>query len=287
MSTIILDGKTLSKKIKENLKQKVKLLSPKPGLAVIVVGGNPASKIYAAGKEKACQEIGYYSKRIQLAASIKGEKLLKIIKSLNNDKKINGILVQFPLPKRLSSYEEKVYRLIDPKKDVDGLHPMNIGRLVSQKGQPPADLLTACTPTGIMRLLKESKIKIEGKRTVILGRSNLVGKPISWLLLGENATVTICHSKTNNIASICKSADILIAAIGQARFVKKSFVKKGAVVIDVGINRTDKGLAGDVDFQNVSKIALAISPVPGGVGPMTIAVLMENLLKAYNNQKKQ
>ena len=280
MATLI-DGKKVSQKIKDILKTAVSSVTPKPGLAVVLVGTNPGSQVYVGNKEKACQEIGFYSQKVVLPDTVSEEALLSTIHRLNDDPTIHGILVQFPLPERLKHMEEVVIREINPNKDVDGFHPINVGKLVSCKGTMCEDLFLPCTPSGIIRLLDEYDIPIAGKHAVIVGRSNLVGKPVGMLLLARDATVTFCHSKTQNLQDICKQADILIAAIGKEHFIDASFVKKGAVVIDVGINRTDHGLIGDVDFTSVEPIASAITPVPGGVGPMTIAMLMENVWKSY------
>lgn len=277
----IIDGKAIAQKIKLDLKAKVARLKVKPGLAVILVGDNPASKVYVASKEKACAEIGYYSKKIVLPKETSQEELNEVIEQLNNDNKIHGILVQLPLPNHLS--EQETIAKISPQKDVDGLSPINMGKLFGAKKYLP-ELLVPATPKGIITLIKSTGVSIEGKNAVVLGRSNLVGKPVGLLLLYENATVTICHSKTVNLAKIAKKADILVVAIGKPKFVAVDMVKKGATVIDVGINRTETGLVGDVDFNSVKDVAGFITPVPGGVGPMTIASLMENTLIAYLNQ---
>jgi len=273
----LIDGRALSKKIQKRIAEKVASLKFKPGLAVVLVGNDPASQVYVRSKEKACRSVGFYSEKIVLENNISQDKLLAVIKKLNKNPKIHGILVQLPLPKHLD--EKIVIDNIDPKKDVDVFHPYNVGELCLKKRLPKLDdLLAPCTPKGIMRMLEEYKIDVDGKKAVVLGRSNLVGKPIALMLLANNATVEICHSQTKDLAKTSAEADILIAAIGQANFVKKTMVKKGAVVIDVGINRTKEGLVGDVDFQEVEKLASYITPVPGGVGPMTIACLLENTL---------
>jgi methylenetetrahydrofolate dehydrogenase (NADP+) / methenyltetrahydrofolate cyclohydrolase len=277
---MIIDGKKIAQKIKDNLKNEVKKLRIKPGLAVVMVGDNPASKIYINSKEKACNEIGFYSEKIILPENTSQKKLNNIIDDLNLNTKIHGILVQFPLPKRLS--EDEVIENISPKKDVDCFSPVNIGKLFSAK-KITDSMFVPCTPKGIMTLIESTGVNIESKNVVVLGRSNLVGKPLSMLLLNKNATVTICHSRSINLKEITTKADILIGAIGIPKFIIADMIKKGAIVIDVGINRTENGLVGDVDFENVSKIAGWITPVPGGVGPMTIASLLENTLIAYKN----
>ena len=282
----LIDGRALSKKIQKRIATEVSTLKFKPGLAVVLVGNDPASQVYVRSKEKACQAVGFYSEKIVLNKNITQDKLLTVIKKLNKNPKIHGILVQLPLPQHLD--EKIVIDNISPKKDVDVFHPYNVGELFLQKRLPKLDeLLAPCTPKGIMRMLEEYKIKLEGKKAVVLGRSNLVGKPIALMLLAKNATVEICHSHTKNLAEISARADILIAAIGQANFVKKNMVKKGAVVIDVGINRSKDGLLGDVDFPAVEKIASYITPVPGGVGPMTIACLLENTLLLAKKHHQQ
>lgn len=286
MATVI-DGKKVSQKVKDALKEKTATVQTKPGLAVVLVGEDPGSVVYVNNKEKACKEIGYISKKIVLPESTDEQTLLNTIQQLNADASIHGILVQFPLPKNLSHLEEKVIHTISPEKDVDGFHPTNVGKYMTCKGNVCTDIFLPCTPAGIMELLHEYKIPIAGKDAVILGRSNLVGKPIGMLLLGEDATVTFCHSKTKDIKVATKQADILIVAIGKPNFVDASFVKPGAVVIDVGINRLESGLVGDVDFASVSEVASAITPVPGGVGPMTIAMLMQNVWKAYISQTRR
>ena len=286
---MILDGKALSVKIKEDIKAQVEDISQKtgkvPGLAVIIVGENPASKTYVSMKEKTCQKIGFYSQIFRLPEETSEEELLDQVVQLNQDDKINGILVQLPLPKQINA--ETVINTICPEKDVDGFHPFNVGQLFI--GNPA---FVPCTPLGIIRLLQEYQISSEGKHVVIIGRSNIVGKPVAGLLMQKNpsanATVTICHSRTKNIPEISCQADILIAAMGRPLFVKADMVKTGAVVIDVGVNRVDdpeslKGyrLVGDVDFKAVKDKASWITPVPGGVGAMTIAMLMENTLLAF------
>ena len=272
---IIIDGKMIAKKTRENLKKEVEELKKEgitPKLAVIMVGDNPASKVYVKNKSKACDEVGVEYEEYILEAGIKQKELLELIQKLNNNKEINGILLQSPLPSNLDINE--AFRTIDYRKDVDGFHPMNVGKLVL--GQ---DTFVSCTPYGIMRLLEEYKIDLCGKHVVILGRSNIVGKPLVQCCLNNNATV--CHSKTKEIENVTKYADVLISAIGKPRFVTADMIKDGAVVIDVGINRLDTGeIVGDIDFESVSKKASYITPVPGGVGPMTIAMLLNNVVKA-------
>ncbi len=282
----LIDSRALSKKIQNKIKKEVAALNFKPGLAVLLVGSDPASQVYVNSKEKACKKVGFYSEKIILDKNITQDKLLVEIKKLNNNPKIHAILVQLPLPKHLD--EKIIIDNIDPHKDVDVFHPYNVGELCLQKRLPKLnDLLAPCTPKGIMRMLEEYKIDLEGKKAVIIGRSNLVGKPIALMLLASNATVEICHSKTKNLTETSAQADIVIAALGQANFLKKNMVKKGAIVIDVGINRTDQGLTGDVDFTEVEKIAKYITPVPGGVGPMTIACLLENTLLLAKKYRKK
>ena len=276
----IIDGKKVSSHIKDNIAAEVKMLKNKtgktPGLAVVLVGDDPASAVYVKNKNKTCKNIGFQSFEHILPENTSEDKLLNLINELNNDDQVNGILVQLPLPSHISS--KKILVSINPQKDVDGFHLENVGRLVTGNA-----LFKPCTPAGIIKLLDEYKIEIEGKNAVIIGRSNIVGKPVSFLLLERNATVTICHSRTKDLPSITRSADILIAAIGKPNFVSLDMVKINSVVIDVGINRLDGKLVGDVDFASVSKQASLITPVPGGVGPMTIAMLMENTLQAFKN----
>jgi len=276
----IIDGKKVSSHIKDNIAAEVKILKNKtgktPGLAVVLVGDDPASAVYVKNKNKTCKNIGFQSFQHILPENTSEDKLLNLINELNNDDQVNGILVQLPLPSHISS--KTILVSINPQKDVDGFHLENVGRLVTGNA-----LFKPCTPAGIIKLLDEYKIEIEGKNAVIIGRSNIVGKPVSFLLLERNATVTICHSRTKDLPSITRSADILIAAIGKPNFVSLDMVKNNAVVIDVGINRLDGKLVGDVDFTSVSKQASLITPVPGGVGPMTIAMLMENTLQAFKN----
>lgn len=280
----IIDGKKLAKTTRENLKVEVEELKANginPKLAVIMVGNNSASQIYVRNKSRACDEVGIEFEEYLLPTTTEQNELLNLIDKLNNQEDINGILLQSPIPDGLDINE--AFRKISPEKDVDGFHPVNVGKLVL--GQ---DTFVSCTPYGIMRMFEAYNIDLEGKNAVVIGRSNIVGKPMSHCLLNKNATVTICHSRTKNLAEITKRADILVAAIGKAEFVKADMVKEGVVVIDVGINRTEEGkLKGDVDFENVSKKASYITPVPGGVGPMTIAMLMNNVVKAAKMQNKK
>ncbi len=276
---IRIDGKAISAQIKDELKEKTKELKAKGievTLAVILVGEDPASQVYVRNKKRACEYIGYNSLSYELPADTSQEELLKLVDELNKREDVDGILVQMPLPKHID--EKLVINAIDPSKDVDGFHPVNVGALViGEEG------FVSCTPAGVIQLLKRGlpDYDISGKECVIVGRSNIVGKPMSLLMLKENATVTVAHSRTKNLEEVCKRADIIIAAVGKAKMITADHVKEGAVVIDVGINRNDDGkLCGDVDFEAVSKIASAITPVPGGVGPMTIAMLMNNCYEA-------
>ncbi len=284
MTARLLEGKVFAAKLKEEAGKKAQELKAKygitPGLAVIIVGENPASQVYVRNKHKACTELGFYSEGVELPATTTREELLAEIQRLNNDEKIHGILVQLPLPKELQPYESEVLEAINPLKDVDGFHPVNVGRLVT--GQKA---LVPCTPHGCLRMLELAEIPVEGANAVIIGRSNIVGKPMLHLLLEKNATVTICHSRTKNLAEITRQADILVAAVGKAGFVTADMVKPGAAVIDVGINRiAPKKLVGDVDFEAVKEVAGAITPVPGGVGLLTIAMLMQNTVEAARLQ---
>ena len=284
MTARLLEGKVFAAKLKEEAGKKAQELKAKygitPGLAVIIVGENPASQVYVRNKHKACTELGFYSEGVELPATTTREELLAEIQRLNNDEKIHGILVQLPLPKELQPYESELLEAINPLKDVDGFHPVNVGRLVT--GQKA---LVPCTPHGCLRMLELAEIPVEGANAVIIGRSNIVGKPMFHLLLGKNATVTICHSRTKNLAEITRQADILVAAVGKAGFVTADMVKPGAAVIDVGINRiAPKKLVGDVDFEAVKEVAGAITPVPGGVGLLTIAMLMHNTVEAARLQ---
>ena len=279
---MIIDGKLVSAHVKETVKSEVEEFighsGVTPALAVVVVGNDPASAVYVRNKHRACLAVGIASYEYALPEETKEEELLALIGSLNQNPDIHGILVQLPLPRHIS--EENVLLAIDPKKDVDAFHPMNVGRLVAGN----YDFLP-CTPAGVMELLRYYKMEIDGKHCVILGRSNIVGKPMAHLMLEANATVTVCHSHTKNLAEITRQADILVVAIGRAAFVRADMVKPGAVVIDVGINRMPDGsLAGDVATKEVEAVASAITPVPGGVGPMTIAILMKNTLTAAKKQ---
>lgn len=272
MAAQIINGKEIAAQIRLELKDRVAVLASQgrtPGLAVVLVGDNPASAVYVRQKKKACQEIGIYSEEHKLPASITQDELLALVDKLNQDPNIHGILVQLPLPEGLD--EDEVINRIDPKKDVDGFHPINVGRM-----SIGLDAFVPCTPAGVLELVKRTGISIAGKKVVVLGRSNIVGKPAAMLFLQENATVTICHSRTADVQAECRAADILIAAVGRPKLVKRDWVKPGAVVIDVGINRVDGKIVGDVDFDEVIDVAGAITPVPGGVGPMTIAMLMKN-----------
>ncbi len=274
MSDKLIDGKLVSKEIREIIRSKAAKIKEEssriPGLAAVLVGEDPASQIYVRNKRKACEDVGIYSEEHKLTESTTQNELLELINKLNNDKNINGILIQLPLPSHID--ESLILNSVAPDKDVDGFHPINAGYLF--EGKPS---FIPCTPHGIIKMLEFYEIEIEGKNAVVLGRSNIVGKPASILLLQKNATVTICHSRTKDLAKILSAADIIVAAIGRANFVKKDMVKKGAVVIDVGINRLETGkLAGDVDFAEVSKVCSYITPVPGGVGPMTITMLLWN-----------
>ncbi len=284
MSAKLIDGKAVAQSIKDEIKAEVEKITAgggrAPALAVVLVGHDPASQIYVKNKRKACHAVGITSVEHLLDESTGEKTLLEVITILNNDDDIDGILVQLPLPRQIR--EPAVLEHINPLKDVDGFHPVNVGRLVANS---PG--LRPCTPAGILELLKRSGQDLVGKKVAVLGRSNIVGKPTATLLLHESCTVTICHSKTRHLADITRAADILIAAIGKPEFVTADMVKPSAVVIDVGVNRTPKGIVGDVDFEGVKKVAGYISPVPGGVGPMTIAMLMYNTLKAYKGLSRQ
>jgi len=279
--TNLIRGKELSEKIVDKIAEEVKNYDKKPGLTVIIVGENPASKVYVNKKKKTAEKAGFNSDIIELPESVSQQELEKYIDNLNNDGAVDGILVQLPLPGHINAYD--IIEKIKPEKDVDGFHPINVGRLVI--GLNPYAI--SCTPFGIIKLLEKNNIEIEGKNAVIIGRSNIVGKPLASLLLNRNATVTVCHSRTKNLAEICRQADILVAAVGRPKFVKADWVKDGATVIDVGINRTDEGkLIGDVDFEEVSQKTEYITPVPGGVGPMTIAMLLSNTLELFKVHNK-
>lgn len=276
----IIDGKVISALVKKRVQNEVSDLKQKGvtvGLAVIIVGEDPASKVYVSNKKKACEALGIISEEYALPENTTNEELLALINELNRKPSINGILCQLPLPKHLD--EKLIINSIDPNKDVDAFHPFNVGKIMIGDFH-----FLPCTPAGVMEMLEYEGIDVAGKNCVVIGRSNIVGKPMNMLLLHKNGTVTVCHSKTKNLAEICKKADILVAAVGRPNFVTADMVKPDAVVIDVGINRVDGKLCGDVDFENVSKIASAITPVPGGVGPMTIAMLMQNTLTAAKIQ---
>ncbi len=275
----IIDGKLISKQIKDELKEKVAKLKSEGKeacLAVIQVGCDPASTVYVGNKKKACEYIGIKSVAYELPEETTESELLEIIEKLNGDDSVHGILVQLPVPKHIN--EEHIINAISPLKDVDGFHPASVGALsIGKKG------FVSCTPAGIIQLLKRSGIEIEGKECVVVGRSNIVGKPMAMLLLRENGTVTVCHSKTANLKEVCRRADILVVAVGKPKMIDASYVKEGATVIDVGIHRNENGkLCGDVDYESVETVAGAITPVPGGVGPMTIAMLMNNCVEAVS-----
>lgn len=273
----IIDGKALSKEIRLELTEEVAQMKEEqgivPGLAVVLVGEDPASTVYVRNKEKACGEVGMYSEVYRLPKETSEEDVLLLIRKLNEDSKIHGILVQLPVPDHIN--ESKVLNTIDPKKDVDGFHPVNVGKLFSGE-----DAFVPCTPLGVMEMLHRNNVEIKGKEAVIIGRSNIVGKPMAALLLQEHATVTICHSRTADLKAHAKNADILVVATGRANMVTGDMVKPGATVIDVGINRVDDALVGDVNFEEAKEVAGLITPVPGGVGPMTITMLLKNTLKA-------
>ncbi|WP_062355991.1 bifunctional methylenetetrahydrofolate dehydrogenase/methenyltetrahydrofolate cyclohydrolase FolD [Bacillus kwashiorkori] len=283
MSSVIIDGKAIAKKKRIEIKRKVEQLKIQgiiPGLAVILVGEDSASKTYVRNKQKACMETGIQSFLFEYEASVTETVLIEKIKELNDKEDVHGILVQLPLPKHINP--KNIIQAISPDKDVDGFHPINIGKMVSGE-----DGFVPCTPLGIIHLLNEINYTIRGKHAVVVGRSNIVGKPMAQLLLNMDATVTICHSKTNQLENYTKNADLLICAVGKAKFLGKNHVKDGAVVIDVGMNRDETGkLCGDVDFNHVKDVASYITPVPGGVGPMTITMLLENVIKAAKNINK-
>lgn len=277
----LIDGKAISAAVRGEVAAETALLKEKgitPGLAVILVGDDPASRIYVNNKKKACADVGFYSEEITLPATTTEEELLNVVHELNERKDIHGILCQLPLPKPLS--DKTVIEAIAPEKDVDAFHAVNVGHIMIGDYS-----FLPCTPAGVMELLIRSGVEIEGKTCVVVGRSNIVGKPMAMLLLQKNGTVTICHSRTQNLKDVCRTADILVAAVGIAKFIKADMVKEGAAVIDVGMDRDENGkLCGDVDFDNVEPIAGYITPVPGGVGPMTIAMLMKNTLTAAKMQ---
>lgn len=284
MTARILEGKVFAKAFKDEAGSRAAALKEKygvqPGLAVIIVGANPASQVYVRNKHKSCEELGILSEVIEMPEDTTKDALIAKIDELNADSKIHGILVQLPLPKQIAVYESEILNRIDPAKDVDGFHPVNVGRLVTGE-----EGLVPCTPAGCIKMLELSDIDLDGKKAVVIGRSNIVGKPMLHLLLAKNATVTICHSHTQNLKEICREADVLVAAIGRPQFVTADMVKPGATVIDVGINRiAPKKLVGDVDFEAVKEVAGAITPVPGGVGLLTVAMLMQNVVKAAEMQ---
>jgi len=280
MSATVIDGKALAVKVKEAVRAKAQQLSERPGLAVIIVGDNPASRVYVNGKKKDCEECGFYSEEHALPGTAGQEELMSLIEQLNGRKEIDGILVQLPLPEQFN--EQEVLRAIRPDKDVDCFHPYNVGKLmIGEDGFLP------CTPSGVMRMLEEYGVDVAGKHCVVVGRSNIVGKPQAILMLRKHATVTICHSKTPDLAQECRKADVLVAAVGRTGLITDDMVKDGAVVIDVAMNRNDQGkLCGDVCYEEVARKASFITPVPGGVGPMTRAMLMENTLYAAQSHGK-
>lgn len=285
MSAQILSGKVFATKFKEEAKQEAEKIyqtyGVKPGLAVIIVGENSASQVYVRNKHRTCEELGIYSEVIAMPEDTSKEALIAKIEELNHDDKIHGILVQLPLPKAIAAHEADILNAIDPIKDVDGFHPVNVGKLMTNQ----EDGMIPCTPYGCLKMLEAAHINMDGANAVIVGRSNIVGKPMAQLLLSKHATVTICHSHTKDLAQVCKNADILVAAVGRAHFITADMIKPGATVIDVGINRiAPKKLVGDVDFDNAVNVAGAITPVPGGVGLLTIAMLMQNTVKAAKLQ---
>lgn len=278
-----IDGKAISQKRKDELKKKIDVIKEAgkrlPKLVVILVGDNQASQTYVRNKERACEYVGMLSEVMRLESTIREEELIKVIQELNQDEDVDGILVQLPLPSHI--HEDKILDLIDPSKDVDGFHPSNVAKLLL--GQ---DGLVPCTPKGMMVLLDEIGCDLRGKEVVVVGRSNIVGKPVALLCLRKNATVTIAHSQTTDLKAVCQRADVLIAAIGKAKFFNRDYIKEGAIVLDVGINRNENNkLCGDVDYDDVKDIVSYITPVPGGVGPMTIAMLLENTLQAYQQRE--
>ncbi|NPV53841.1 MAG: bifunctional methylenetetrahydrofolate dehydrogenase/methenyltetrahydrofolate cyclohydrolase FolD [Firmicutes bacterium] len=283
MSAKIIDGKAVAREIQERLAEEVAQLKSErgitPGLAVVLVGNDPASRVYVNNKKKMCEKLGIYSEEHLLDEATSQDALLGLIRDLNSNPRIHGILVQLPLPEHLD--EKAVLEAITPEKDVDGFHPVNVGRLMV--GEP---CFVPCTPAGIIELIKHTGVQIKGKRAVVIGRSNIVGKPVALLLLAEHATVTICHSRTVDLPGAAREADILVVAVGKPKLVNKEFIKPGAVVIDVGVNRIETGLVGDVDFDSASEVAGYITPVPGGVGPMTIIMLMRNTIEAARRRGK-
>lgn len=283
MTARIIDGKSIAKELRESLAPRVAALKEQgitPGLTVIVVGDDPASAIYVRNKERACVKLGMNSQVLRFPAETTQEEILNTVRLLNQDDCVHGILVQLPLPRHID--EQAVLRAIDPDKDVDGFHAMNAGRLMN--GEPG---FVACTPKGVMRLLEVSGVELDGKNAVVVGRSNIVGKPMALLLLQKNCTVTIAHSHTKDLAAVTRSADILVVAVGRAGFITGDMIKPGAAVMDVGINRLDGKVVGDVDFESAKEVASCITPVPGGVGAMTIAMLMENTVEAAENYARR
>ena len=283
MTARIIDGKSIAKELRESLAPRVAALKEQgitPGLTVIVVGDDPASAIYVRNKERACVKLGMNSQVLRFPAETTQEEILNTVRLLNQDDSVHGILVQLPLPRHID--EQAVLRAIDPDKDVDGFHAMNAGRLMN--GEPG---FVACTPKGVMRLLEVSGVELDGKNAVVVGRSNIVGKPMALLLLQKNCTVTIAHSHTKDLAAVTRSADILVVAVGRAGFITGDMIKPGAAVMDVGINRVDGKVVGDVDFESAKEVASCITPVPGGVGAMTIAMLMENTVEAAENYARR
>lgn len=283
MTARIIDGKSIAKELRESLAPRVAALKEQgitPGLTVIVVGDDPASAIYVRNKERACVKLGMNSQVLRFPAEMTQEEILNTVRLLNQDDSVHGILVQLPLPRHID--EQAVLRAIDPDKDVDGFHAMNAGRLMN--GEPG---FVACTPKGVMRLLEVSGVELDGKNAVVVGRSNIVGKPMALLLLQKNCTVTIAHSHTKDLAAVTRSADILVVAVGRAGFITGDMIKPGAAVMDVGINRVDGKVMGDVDFESAKEVASCITPVPGGVGAMTIAMLMENTVEAAENYARR
>lgn len=281
---MIIDGRLIAQNIKSDLKKEIENLKLKginPGLAVILVGEDNASKIYVKNKKRCCDELGIFSEEFYFPEDTSEKEIINLIEKLNQDKKINGILVQLPLPSHIN--QKNITESILPEKDVDAFHSSTIGNLLTNHTK-----LLPCTPAGIIEIFNRENISLVGKHCVIIGRSNIVGKPLAFMLINEDATVTICHSKTKNLSEICKNADIIVCAVGKAKFLNRNMIKKGAVIIDVGINRDENGkICGDVDFDDVKNIASAITPVPGGVGPMTIAMLMKNTITATKIQNKE
>ena len=283
MTARIIDGKSIAKELRESLAPRVAALKEQgitPGLSVIVVGDDPASAIYVRNKERACVKLGMNSQVLRFPAETTQEEILNTVRLLNQDDSVHGILVQLPLPRHID--EQAVLRAIDPDKDVDGFHAMNAGRLMNGESG-----FVACTPKGVMRLLEVSGVELDGKNAVVVGRSNIVGKPMALLLLQKNCTVTIAHSHTKDLTAVTRSADILVVAVGRAGFITGDMIKPGAAVMDVGINRVDGKVVGDVDFESAKEVASCITPVPGGVGAMTIAMLMENTVEAAENYARR